>query len=102
MEHNHIREPHHYFPYIGVSPEAQGHGLGTAMMRPTLERCDHARLPAYLEATSERNAQLYARLGFELMGELSVLGSPPLWLMRREPSARGSVAPAAEDRSEIP
>jgi hypothetical protein len=57
------------------------------MMGPTLERCDHARLPAYLEATSERNAELYARLGFELIGELRVLGSPPLRLMRREPGA---------------
>lgn len=87
MEHNHLREPHHYFPYIGVAPQAQGRGLGTAMMGPTLERCDHARLPAYLEATSERNAELYARLGFELIGELRVLGSPPLRLMRREPGA---------------
>lgn len=87
MERRHLREPHHYFPYIGVVPAAQGRGLGTALMMPTLERCDAEDLPAYLEATSERNAVLYARLGFETLGELSVLGSPPLQLMRRAPGA---------------
>jgi GNAT superfamily N-acetyltransferase len=85
MEQKHLREPHHYFPYIGVAPAAQGRGLGTALMAPTLERCDTERLPAYLEATSERNAALYARLGFEPLGELTVLGSPPLRLMCRPP-----------------
>lgn len=86
MEQRHLREPHHYFPYIGVAPAAQGRGLGSALMAPTLEACDRDGLPAYLEATSERNARLYARLGFEPAGELSVLGSPPLLLMRRPPS----------------
>jgi GNAT superfamily N-acetyltransferase len=40
IERRHIREPHYYFAYIGVAPEAQGHGLGTLLMRPTLKRCD--------------------------------------------------------------
>jgi GNAT superfamily N-acetyltransferase len=91
MEQKHIREPHHYFPYIGVAPASQGRGLGSALMAPTLERCDTSGLPAYLEATSERNAQLYARLGFEPLAELSIFGSPPLRLMRRpapSPAAR--------------
>jgi GNAT superfamily N-acetyltransferase len=84
MERRHLREPHFYFPYIGIAPAAQGQGLGTALMRPTLERCDRERLPAYLEATSERNAALYERLGFEHLGPFRFGGSPPLWPMRRE------------------
>lgn len=60
-------------------------GLGSALMRPTLERCDREGLPAYLEASSERNAALYERLGFELIRELRVAGSPPLRLMARPP-----------------
>ena len=86
MEQKHLDEPHHYFPYIGVAPAAQGRGLGTQLMTPTLEECDRSQLPAYLEATSERNAELYARRGFEPIEELSVVGSPPLRLMRRPPS----------------
>jgi ribosomal protein S18 acetylase RimI-like enzyme len=83
MERRHLREPHYYLPYIGVAPRAQGRGLGTALMRPTLERCDAEGLPAYLEATSKRNALLYERLGFEHRGELRVGSSPPLMLMVR-------------------
>jgi GNAT superfamily N-acetyltransferase len=87
MERRHLREPHFYVPYIGVAPEGQGAGLGTRLLGRTLERADAAGLPTYLEATSERNAALYARLGFEHLGAFTVLGSPPLWPMRRPPSA---------------
>jgi GNAT superfamily N-acetyltransferase len=83
MERRHLREPHVYVPYIGVAPAAQGAGLGTTLLRKTLERADAETLPTYLEATSERNAALYGRLGFEHLGAFTVLGSPPLWPMRR-------------------
>jgi GNAT superfamily N-acetyltransferase len=86
MERKHLREPHFYVPYVGVAPEGQGAGLGTRLLGRTLERADGAGLPTYLEATSERNAALYARLGFEHLGAFTVLGSPPLWPMRRPPS----------------
>jgi ribosomal protein S18 acetylase RimI-like enzyme len=88
----HLREPHHYFRDIGVLPEAQGRGLGSALMRPTLERCDREGLPAYLEASSERSAALYERLGFRVTEELRIGGSPPLWLMLREPHGNGRSA----------
>src|SRR5206468_12016999 len=88
IERRHIRETHYYFAYVGVSPEAQGQGLGTALMRPTLDRCDEQGLPAYLEASSERNAALYERLGFELKDELRFAGGPPLRLMLRPPLNR--------------
>jgi GNAT superfamily N-acetyltransferase len=88
IERRHIRGPHYYFAYIGVAPDAQGQGLGTLLMRPTLERCDAEGLPAYLEASSERNAALYERLGFELKDELCFAGSPPLRLMIRPPVTR--------------
>lgn len=89
IERRHIREPHYYIPYIGVAPEAQGHGLGTALLRPTLDRCDREGLPAYLEATSERNAALYERLGFRHRGELRLASSPPLWPMLRPAGRAG-------------
>jgi ribosomal protein S18 acetylase RimI-like enzyme len=88
MERRHLREPHYYFPYIGVAPEAQGRGLGSTLMRPTLDRCDKEGLPAFLEATNERNTALYERLGFERRGDLSFAGGPPLHLMVRPPRSR--------------
>ncbi len=85
IERRHLREPHYYFAYIGVAPVAQGQGLGSRLMGPTLERCDADGLPAYLEASSERNAALYERLGFEPQREVRFAGSPPLRLMVRHP-----------------
>jgi ribosomal protein S18 acetylase RimI-like enzyme len=89
MEWHHARQvsrPHYYIRDVGVLPEMQGSGLGRALIGPTLERCDRHGLPAYLEASSERSAALYERLGFRLLRELQVGDSPPLWLMLRPPS----------------
>lgn len=86
VERRHLREPHHYFAVIGVTPEMQGKGLGSALMGPTLDCCDKEGLPAYLEASSERSAALYERLGFQITSELRVANSPPVRLMVRPPS----------------
>ena len=79
------RGPHYYVRDVGVRPDMQGQGLGSALLAPTLERCDREGLPAYLEASSERNAALYERHGFRVIRELRVGGSPPLRLMLRPP-----------------
>lgn len=85
MEWRHVPESHYYIRDVGVHPNMQGKGLGSVLMRPTLDRCDQEGLPAYLEASSERNAALYKRLGFQLTDELRIGGSPPLRLMVRPP-----------------
>ncbi|HET6448070.1 MAG TPA: GNAT family N-acetyltransferase [Conexibacter sp.] len=87
IERRHLRGPHYYFANVGVMPAAQGRGLGSRLMRPTLDRCDEEGLPAYLEASSERNAALYERLGFRCVEVLRFAGSPPLKLMVRPPQA---------------
>jgi ribosomal protein S18 acetylase RimI-like enzyme len=90
MEWRHMRlasGPHYYVRDIGVHPDTQGRGLGSTLMRPTLDRCDRDGLSAYIEASSERSAALYSRLGFQLIEELRVWGSPPLRLMLRPPEA---------------
>lgn len=85
LEQRHLRAPHYYFAAIGVEPALQGRGLGSALMQPTLDVCDRDGLPAYLEASSERSATLYRRLGFEDREEFHFAGSPPIWLMERAP-----------------
>lgn len=86
VEARHLREPHYYVAYVGVAPAGQGRGLGTRLLEPTLARCDREGVPAFLEASSPRNAALYERLGFEHLEEVRFLGSPPLRLMRRAPA----------------
>jgi ribosomal protein S18 acetylase RimI-like enzyme len=88
MDAVHPHEPHWYLPLLGVSPARQGQGIGSALLRPVLERCDADGMPAYLEATSPRNRELYERHGFEVR-EVTHLpdDGPPLWCMWREPQA---------------
>jgi GNAT superfamily N-acetyltransferase len=97
MERRHVREPHYYVRDVGVHPDMQGKGLGSALLSPTFERCDREGLPAYLEASSERNAALYERLGFRLAEELRVGDSPPLRLMLRPPHTREAMQGCATD-----
>ena len=86
-EQRHPREPHFYVRTIGVRTALQGQGVGSMLMQPTLERADSAELPTYIEASSERSAALYERLGFLHMGEFELPeGGPPVWPMRRPPA----------------
>jgi GNAT superfamily N-acetyltransferase len=85
MEARHLQEPHFYVRLLGVHPTLQGRGLGSALMAPTLERADSAGLPTYLEASSDRSAALYERLGFAHLDLLELPGGPPVWPMRRPP-----------------
>lgn len=87
---HHPTERHWYLLAIGVVPEAQGHGLGGALLAHTLERIDRSGDAAYLEATSPRSRVLYERFGFEVTAELVPDGGPPMWAMWREPRRTGA------------
>ncbi|MGF1236825.1 GNAT family N-acetyltransferase [Streptomyces sp. 2-6] len=85
---------HEYLWMIGVAPERQGEGLGGALIRHVLDRCDREGLPAYLEASSTRSTKLYERLGFTFTGRtLDLPDGPQMWPMWREP--RTGPAPTA-------
>ena len=86
IEKKHPHTPHWYLLALGVEPELQGHGIGTQLMAPILERCDREGTPAYLESSKERNVPLYERNGFKVTEEFRVPnGGPPIWLMWRDP-----------------
>jgi GNAT superfamily N-acetyltransferase len=77
---------HQYLHMIGVSPERQGEGLGSALIGEVLERCDREGLHAYLEASNSRSRALYTRLGFASTGDaIDLPDGPHLWPMWREP-----------------
>jgi GNAT superfamily N-acetyltransferase len=86
MEENHPEEDHYYLSLLGVEPEYQGQGIGSTLMQPVLDRADDEGVPAYVEATSERNRPLYRRHGFEDLRTVHWPDDgPPLFLMWREP-----------------
>ena len=79
--------PHWYLDYLGVEPAGQGRGLGSALLEPLCARCDTERRGAYLNASSPRSRELYARHGFVVRSELRLpFGGPPVWRMWREPA----------------
>ena len=84
-----VPEPHWYLMIVGVDPELQGRGLGTALVKEGLARADQANCPCYLETSEERNLAFYERHGFVVV-ETATLGDggPTGWAMRRDP--RGS------------
>jgi ribosomal protein S18 acetylase RimI-like enzyme len=85
IERAHPETPHYYLAVLGTDPDAQGRGIGSALMQPTLESCDRDDVPAYLESSKERNVDFYARHGFSVLDELRLPEGPPVWPMWREP-----------------
>jgi GNAT superfamily N-acetyltransferase len=77
--------PHWYLGVLGTDPDHQGKGLGSAVMKPVLDRCDAEGLGAYLESSKEQNVPFYRRHGFEVTEEVRLPEGPSLWLMWREP-----------------
>ena len=89
MDECHPQEPHDYLFFLATQPEWQGRGLGSALLREVLDRCDREGRPAYLEATNEGCRRLYQRHGFEVTAEIALPDGPTMWPMWREPSNQG-------------
>lgn len=81
----HPSEPHWYLPLLGVDPLQHGKGLGSALMKHALERCDRDGKLAYLESSNPKNIPFYERYGFELLGTIQVGSSPRIFPMLRKP-----------------
>jgi GNAT superfamily N-acetyltransferase len=85
IEKRHPKESHYYLAVLGIEPELQGRGFGSALMQPVLARCDREGIPAYLESSKRRNVVLYERHGFRVVEELRLpKDGPPIWRMWRE------------------
>jgi ribosomal protein S18 acetylase RimI-like enzyme len=90
MKSHHPAEPHYYLYLLGVHPNHQSKGLGSALLRAMLERCDCEQMPAYLEASSSANIPFYRQHGFRVIREFQFgPGGPPLAAMWREPEPGG-------------
>ncbi len=70
---------------MGVEPNAQGSGLGGALMRHAVARCDDEGAMAFLESSNPRNVSLYERHGFEAMGQIQIGAGPLVTPMLRRP-----------------
>lgn len=84
IEARHPRQvDHQYLFALGTRPDWQSLGIGSRMLRAVLTDCDDDGMPAYLEATTERNMRLYERHGFEVTDVLALPDGPDIWCMWR-------------------
>jgi GNAT superfamily N-acetyltransferase len=89
IERRHPAAPHYYLSVVGIDPDKQGGGIGSALLQPMLHRCDETGAAAYLESSKESNLPFYTRHGFAVKECIELPeGGPPLWLMWREPDHR--------------
>jgi ribosomal protein S18 acetylase RimI-like enzyme len=83
---HHPCEPSWYLGTLGVDPTLHGQGVGSALLERWLEGVDREGSAAYLETDVRANVGFYGHAGFELEGEVEVLGIP-IWRMWRPASA---------------
>ena len=83
IKRHHPSGPHWYLWMLGADPSRQGQGLGAALLKHTLRRCDDEGAIAYLESSNPRNVSLYQRHGFEPLGVIRVRDVPPITPMLR-------------------
>lgn len=77
-ERMHPDEPHWYLDLIGTRPERQGEGIGAALLRPVLDRCDEQGLPVWTYSSNRQNLAFYHRLGFEVLDEVVLMEDAPV------------------------
>jgi ribosomal protein S18 acetylase RimI-like enzyme len=79
------REPYWHLSVLGVTPERQGAGVGSALMAPVLARCDRELRAAYLETANVANVAFYERHGFVVRERLDLRDGLRVWTMLRPP-----------------
>ena len=68
---------------VGVLPEYQGKGLGSALMNPMIEEMEKESIPMHLETANARNVKIYMKNGFNIIKTLQ-LGNNTFYCMSRQ------------------
>lgn len=71
------KEPGWFLETVATSPEAQGKGLGSAVLIPGIQEAGRAECPAFLETSSEANVRFYERLGFQVTADVQLPTTVP-------------------------
>jgi GNAT superfamily N-acetyltransferase len=62
-----MSQPHWYLMMLGVDPDRQNCGIGSALLQPVLAQADRDNLPCYLETSTAEAVRFYQRQGFEVV-----------------------------------
>jgi len=89
LRRRHCLRPYRYLALFGVDPAHQRRGVGTALVRPMLERCAAEGLDVWLETETSEDVAFYQRLGFRVCEETVLAGiGVRLWGMLRPAADR--------------
>lgn len=78
--------PHWYLAGIGVEPDAQRQGIGSALIAPGVEAAALAGVPTVLLTNNEANLPFYEAHGFAVVREDETpAGGPHAWAMVKAP-----------------
>ncbi|MFC8851170.1 MULTISPECIES: GNAT family N-acetyltransferase [unclassified Micromonospora] len=83
---SHPHAGHHHLAFLAVTPERQGQGIGSALLRHHHAWLDANGVPGYLEASSETGRDLYARHGYRPREVFRLPDGTPFFPMWREPA----------------
>jgi GNAT superfamily N-acetyltransferase len=76
-------EPCWLLDLVGVRPDAQGRGIGRALITHGTERAAAAGQPAFLETGNESNVAFYESLGFRVVRhDRAPDDGPMIWFMQ--------------------
>ena len=75
-------EPHVHLGPIGVSPDMQGHGVGTTLMRRYVEYLKQERAAGYLETDRPENVEFYKKFGLIVQREEALIGTRTWYMWR--------------------
>lgn len=71
----------YYLLFIGVYPEHQGKGMGSALLKSLIEDSKQMNRPIFLETYLDKNIALYKKFGFSIYDELDF--GFPVFCMKR-------------------
>jgi len=83
-------EQHWHLGPIGILPDHQGAGIGSALMQRFCREVDACRSMAYLETDLEKNVRFYEKFGFKVVATSDVLHVKNSYMVR--PGGRGDKA----------
>jgi len=82
-------KPHLYLAVLAVTPEFQGQGFASKLIRPMLARLDAEGLSAYVETQNLRNVAMYEHYGFVLERKDVMPGSDiTMYILIRPPTTK--------------
>jgi ribosomal protein S18 acetylase RimI-like enzyme len=78
----HPKEVMYYLWFIGVDPEYQNKGIGSALLNDVITESIALQRPLYLETSTPKNIPWYKKLGFAVYQELDL--GYNLFFLKRE------------------